>query len=87
MLGLSGQNKFKYFKFFTTIACGFWNIDIPEDVNNIADNNQVKTDVPIEILLQFYADMLNRLTFFIITCIIVAAFFCTFVQAWIQYNN
>ena len=83
---VSWQNLFTYFKFFTAIGCGFWNIDIPEDVNNIADNNKLETDIPIEILLQFYADMLNRLTFLVITCIAVSAFFCTFVQAWIIYN-
>ena len=88
MLTLSWQNQFKYFKFFTTIACGFWNIDIPQDVNDIADKYKDETDVPIDNLKhgkEFYADMLNRLTFFIVTCIIVAAFFYTFIQAWIRY--
>ena len=35
--------------------------------------------------MKFYADMLNRLFFCIIIAVILIAFGCTFVRAWIQY--
>ena len=59
-----------------------------QDVNDIANKDKVETDFPFENLKhgkEFYADMLNRLTFIVVTCIIVTAFFYTFVQAWIRY--
>ena len=72
------------------MACGKWNIDIPENTNKIADCPAEETKSRIEIKelqlgFRFYADMLNRLCFFIITLIFVFTFFCTFVQSWARY--
>ena len=72
------------------MACGMWDIDIPANTNKIADCPDEETEgkIAIEELqlgFRFYADMLNRLWFFIITLIIVFTFFCTFVQSWARY--
>ena len=77
-------------KFFTKMACGLWDIDVPPNTNKIADCPDEETEGKIEIEelqlgFRFYADMLNRLWFFIITLIIVFTFFCTFVQSWARY--
>ena len=75
-------------KFFTKMACGFWDIDVPEKTNHIADKgDEVEVDIEeLQFGMKFYADMLNRLSFFIITFTILIAFFCTFVQSWIIYS-
>ena len=39
----------------------------------------------LQLGMQFYADMLNRLFFCIIIAVIFIAFGCTFVRAWAQY--
>ena len=77
-------------KFFTKMACGLWDIEIPSNTNKIADCPDEETEGKIEIEelqlgFRFYADMLNRVWFFIITLIIVFTFFCTFVQSWARY--
>ena len=77
-----------FFKFFTKVACGLWDIDIPENTNTIADKGD-ETEVDIEHLqlgMRFYADMLNRFLFLVITVTIFIAFFCTFVQSWVRYS-
>ena len=75
-------------RFFTKMACGLWNIDIPENTNHIAEKGE-EVEVSVEDLqlgMKFYADMINRFSFFIITITILIAFFCTFVQSWIRYG-
>ena len=77
-------------KFFTKMAWGMWDIDIPSNTNKIADcpDEETQGKIAIEELqlgFRFYADMLNRLMFVIITVIIVFTFFCTFVQSWARY--
>ena len=77
-------------KFFTKMACGLWDIETPSNTNKIADCPDEETEGKIEIEelqlgFRFYADMLNRLWFFIICLIIVFTFFCTFVQSWARY--
>ena len=75
-------------KFFTKIACGMWNIDVPDNTNTIADKGD-EIEVGVEDLqlgLKFYADMINRLSFLFITITILITFFCTFVQSWIRYS-
>ena len=75
-------------KVFTKLACGMWNIDVPENTNTIADKgDEVEVEVEdLQLGMRFYADMINRLSFFLITIIILIAFFCTFVQSWIRYS-
>ena len=75
------------YKFFTKIACGMWNIEVPENTNMIADKGDEEL-VEVEHLqlgMKFYADMIDRLFFAIITVTIVITFFCTFVRSWIKY--
>ena len=75
--------------FFTKLACGMWNIDVPDNTNTIADKGDEIEDLEIEDLqngMKFYADMINRLSFFLITITILITFFCTFVQSWIRYS-
>ena len=72
------------------MAWGMWDIDIPSNTNKIADcpDEETQGKIAIEELqlgFRFYADMLNRLMFVIITVIIVFTFFCTFVQSWARY--
>ena len=77
-------------KFFTKMACGLWDIDVPKNTQIIADLPHADKIEEMEIAelklgFQFYADMINRLWFFIITLIIIITFFCTFVQSWVNY--
>ena len=77
-------------KFFTKMSCGMWDIDIPSNTAKIADLPDRDTEGKIEIEelklgFRFYADMLDRLSFFIITLTLVFTFFCTFVQSWARY--
>ena len=72
------------------MACGMWDIDVPSNTDKIADcpDEETQGKIAIEELqlgFRFYADMLNRFCFFIITLIIVFTFFCTFVQSWARY--
>ena len=75
-------------KFFTKIACGMWDIDVPENTNTIADKgDEIEVDIEhLQLGLKFYADMINRLSFLLITITILITFFCTFVQSWIRYS-
>ena len=70
------------------MACGIWNIDVPENTNNIADKgDEMEVDIEhLQLGMRFYADMLNRFFFFLITSTIIIAFCCTFVQSWIRYS-
>ena len=52
----------------------------------IADEEEVEIQY-LQLGMRFYADMLDRFYFFIITITIVITFFCTFVQSWIRYNE
>jgi len=77
---------------FTKCACGLWEIEIPENTEEIAkheDDGTFHKKFSIDELqlgFQFYADMLSRLWFFVICFIMILTFFCTFVQSWIRYN-
>ena len=74
-------------KFFTKLACGMWNIDIPENTKTIADTGEQVVDMEdLHNGMKFYAEMINKLSFFIITITILITFFCTFVQLWIRYS-
>ena len=75
-------------KFFSKIACGMWDIDVPENTNTIADKgDEIEVDIEhLQLGLKFYADMINRLSFLLITITILITFFCTFVQSWIRYS-
>ena len=75
-------------KFFTKIACGMWYIEVPQNTITIADKgDEAEVDVEgLQLGMKFFADMINRLSFLLITIIILIAFFCTFVQSWIRYN-
>ena len=67
------------------MACGMWNIDIPENTNKIADCPVEETKSRIEIKelqlgFRFYADMLNRLCFFHYHahfCFYIFLYFCS----------
>ena len=92
-------------KFFTAMACGHWNIDVPENTNNIARKKEIQIDdkdaqmgatkliehekiyeiEDLQLGLKFYADMINKLAFFIISILYVITFFFTFVHMWIRY--
>ena len=64
-----------------------WNIEVPQNTNMIADKGDEEL-VEVEHLqlgMKFYADMIDRLSFAIITVTIVITFFCTFVRSWIKY--
>ena len=65
-----------------------WDIDVPDNTNIIADKgDEVEVEVEdLQLGMRFYADMVNRLSFFLITITILIAFFCTFVQSWIRYS-
>ena len=64
-----------------------WNIDIPENTKTIADTGEQVVDMEdLHNGMKFYAEMINKLSFFIITITILITFFCTFVQLWIRYS-
>ena len=46
------------------MACGFWDIDVPENTNHIAyKGDEVQVDVEeLKLVMKFYADTLNRLS-------------------------
>ena len=100
-------------RFFNFISCGYWVIDVPEEMNQIAANdgpeelNQLIYDVDgIKLLVirnkevkqpenliefrikgfQFFADMLNRLTFFIIMTVLFVAFMFFIVECWFAHS-
>ena len=77
-------------KCFTLITCYLWEVEVPETVDEIADDpeDNIHKRFPHEDRLlgfQFLADMLNRLTFSIITIAQLIAFCKLVVPLYIRY--
>ena len=75
--------------FFNCIACGVWDIRIPEKIKEIKrkeTDDETSTDDLVE-CFKFYASMIDRMGFLVIVTGLIVNFVVTFSIVGYNYNH
>ena len=76
-------------KFFNCLACGFWDIRIPEKITEIKrkeSDDETSTD-DLVACFKFYASMIDRMGFLVVVTGLTLNFVITFSIVGYNYNN
>jgi len=79
--------------FFTCLSCGLWDVEVPEGVQAIAeapDDGEFHKNFShddLKLGFQYFADMLNRMAFFVLNLVLLITFCATFVQTWVIHGQ
>lgn len=76
-------------KCFNKIACGFWVIECPDSIVEIAQSDTIKNAGTEDLAdcFKFYASMVDRSFFLIIVIGLILNFVCTFSIVWYNYSH
>ena len=79
-------------KVFNVLSVGLWKLDVPATIQKIADHptDDIHRDFSHEDLslwFKFLADMINKVSFVIVTLIQVGFLCGTIVRTWIAYGG